>query len=322
MPEPAARPFALISPADQRIFHDTPICFDWEDTTDPDRGDSVTYSLIYSQDPLFETNYHIDGLTESDYTLHEELENYSTYYWKVKAVDSHDEVTWSLQTWTIQTFYAEPDIHVNPLFIDRLVYHNTTVTETISLTNLGELNCSFTLAKSQEWLEISPMEGDIPPGFTVEVEVEICSDGLMDGQYSDTIVIVSNDPDQGYIEVTTTIEVVSPFSCSITPVNSTVPRGGRLEFIVVIKNDTDEYKDFNLWIDLTLPDGSPYDKNPLVKPLTFSLGPWSEVESGGGLRVHPRAPLGGPYTITMKIGEYPIVVYCQDSFDFYITVRE
>jgi len=75
-----------------------PIFFDWEDVTDPS---GVTYILQIAKDESFTTLVLQEELTDSEYTLSEEVELESTkkdapYWWRVKAIDGADnESRWT-----------------------------------------------------------------------------------------------------------------------------------------------------------------------------------------------------------------------------------
>jgi hypothetical protein len=83
-------PFSLVSPADgERLL--TTLILDWEDTTDPD-GDQLTYTVLLSKgDSSFTDPIRKEGLAYSACLVAAEdgLEDLSTYYWKVQAIDQY-----------------------------------------------------------------------------------------------------------------------------------------------------------------------------------------------------------------------------------------
>lgn len=90
--------FDLISPADGSS-QSNDVDFNWNDTTDPDTGDTVTYHIQVDDDISFSSpEVDVSGLTNSDYTALG-LSG-GTYYWRVEAVDNHGYGRWSNQTWT------------------------------------------------------------------------------------------------------------------------------------------------------------------------------------------------------------------------------
>jgi len=82
-----ATPAPLLSLMDTKP--EQPILFDWQDVTDPS---GITYILQIAKDESFTTLVLQEELTESEYTLSEEMELESTkkdapYWWRVRAVD-------------------------------------------------------------------------------------------------------------------------------------------------------------------------------------------------------------------------------------------
>jgi len=85
--------FQLYSPADGDI-EITTVILDWQNTTDPD-GDNLTYQVLLSkEDETFSNPIHIDGILHSTYlvTADDGLEDLSTYYWKVLAIDAYGAI--------------------------------------------------------------------------------------------------------------------------------------------------------------------------------------------------------------------------------------
>lgn len=78
--------FSLVSPADGSAVNTQLPSLDWQDTTDPDPSDSVTYTLWYSEDPAFSARTEITGLAQSAYTVTANLTQFTSYYWRVYAV--------------------------------------------------------------------------------------------------------------------------------------------------------------------------------------------------------------------------------------------
>ncbi len=166
--------FSLLAPADGATVNDWPFC-DWEDSTDSD-GHDVTYDLWYSTDDTFGTHDEITDLTDSEYQfVTGELQNDSTYYWKVVATDSYDE-TWSTETWS---FYVAEGVGIE--FVElasqstddgvllswsiigdtpasvrvlRGLTQNDTLTQNGSVDISGELSGSAT-----SWLDVSGSAG-------------------------------------------------------------------------------------------------------------------------------------------------------------------
>jgi len=89
------RPYAfnIISPINGATEL-TSMVLDWEDTTDPD-GDDITYRVLLSQgDDSFTNPIRKEGIISSTCLIsHEDgIQDLSTYYWKVQAVDAYGAV--------------------------------------------------------------------------------------------------------------------------------------------------------------------------------------------------------------------------------------
>ena len=83
--------FNLLSPADRAVASNLKPLFDWADVADPDPYDSinVTYEFQVSRYPDFSLMASsASGLTVSSYVPPAGLQNYTTYYWRVRSTAS------------------------------------------------------------------------------------------------------------------------------------------------------------------------------------------------------------------------------------------
>jgi hypothetical protein len=87
----------LISPENGEEIFDTTPTLDWADVSDPS---GVTYQIQIDDDEDFSSPvYNVTGLTESTYTVPDELQLFVKYYWHVRAKDGANNVgDWS-DTW-------------------------------------------------------------------------------------------------------------------------------------------------------------------------------------------------------------------------------
>jgi outer membrane protein assembly factor BamB len=67
------------------------VTFEWNASTDPDNGDTVTYDLYVStnSDPTVSPIVEKKDLSTTQYTMEVTLTTHTTYYWKVVAKDNH-----------------------------------------------------------------------------------------------------------------------------------------------------------------------------------------------------------------------------------------
>jgi hypothetical protein len=117
--------FLLTSPANGSN-EKTVLLLDWEDASDPD-GDIVTYTVLISRDSTFSTvDYKMEEIAKSNFSIGIDagLEDLTTYYWKVLAVDSYGAVTESIQTREIIT----NNTNALPGIIEGYVYDANTST--------------------------------------------------------------------------------------------------------------------------------------------------------------------------------------------------
>lgn len=99
----------------------TSVLLDWTDAVDPN-GDKITYTVLLSrQDPDFTDPIRIECLNQSAGVMGagEGIEDLSTYYWKVQAIDEYGAVCQS----PVRTFYTNNTNPVWPCYIRGFVSH-------------------------------------------------------------------------------------------------------------------------------------------------------------------------------------------------------
>ncbi len=109
-------PFDLVYPEDCfdiSCAQHTTLALDWEDALNQDpETDTITYTVLLSKaDPAFTDPIYIEGLSNSGCVLGPEhgIEDLSTYYWKVQAIDEYGAVR---ESTSIRVFRTDND---NPL---------------------------------------------------------------------------------------------------------------------------------------------------------------------------------------------------------------
>ncbi|MBU1706590.1 right-handed parallel beta-helix repeat-containing protein, partial [bacterium] len=99
--------FDLISPADEDTLDVLAAEFQWEMGTDPDPGDSISYYRVYlALDSNFTTELDSQEVFETE-LLWESLRDDQTYWWRVKAFDTHNNSAFSNQVWNFHTYLCE-----------------------------------------------------------------------------------------------------------------------------------------------------------------------------------------------------------------------
>ncbi len=126
----APLPFDLYSPEDGETVNQDIVSVTWFSSTDPDTGDVITYRLDWSLDsefPLFETYSELTedttfvitdlvALFQEDDLEIDELPDDSTIYWRVKAIDSEGNSTWSWEFefgWSFNIYVPDPPVAFN-----------------------------------------------------------------------------------------------------------------------------------------------------------------------------------------------------------------
>lgn len=99
----APNAFSLLTPADESVHATTEVTLTWEEATDNDPNDVVTYDIFINdmEEPF------VTGLETTTYILLETMDD-STYNWTVRAVDSFGETTMANETWSFSIFMPEP----------------------------------------------------------------------------------------------------------------------------------------------------------------------------------------------------------------------
>ncbi|MBD3166622.1 hypothetical protein GF324_08485, partial [bacterium] len=98
--------FTLTSPADGTVSGSETVTLEWEEATDPDPGDIVTYTVYVSEtEGELGTAVATDLSTTSyEFTAVDDTQ----YWWTVEAVDSYGTGTLADVTWNFSTYIEEP----------------------------------------------------------------------------------------------------------------------------------------------------------------------------------------------------------------------
>jgi hypothetical protein len=307
-------PFSLLSPADAESITTSPVQFDWEDAIDPDEDD-VSYDFYYSEDSLFSRPGIIYDLAESEYCLESELSNFTTYYWKVKACDPHDSFTWSREVFRFLTCYPEAVCELDPEYFSFELCIDETVVDSLFIYNPGNIDLTFSISRNDSWLDVIPAEGSIPPESQKTIEVICCAAELLPGTYQDTLTVTTNAKENPVQYIPVTLNVRAPVTTLLECDSPIAPRRGYLEFRAGLTNMTDTVQQVDAWLDLYLIGGKPYKENPLEGPVTFTLGPYLKRVLDRTHYVPSNTPLGGPYTLYLRCGQYP-AVWDESWFEF------
>ncbi len=170
------------------------------------------------------------------------------------------------------------------------------------------------------FLRIEPLSGTVSPLGQSDVSVYAYGYGLEIGSYPAELSISSNDPQTPVLEVPVTVNVTSgtppPLQVTMTPQNPPIiipASGGSFQFTGGINNISASAQQFDVWILITLPNGSTYGPTLLRQGLILAPG-------GSISRIMMQnVPMGAPpgeYYHYLTVGFYPDSVISSAGFNF------
>ena len=102
----------------------------------------------------------------------------------------------------------------------------------------------------------------------------------------------------------------------LTPDTTEVVPGGSLGITAEITNSSLSDETFEVWLDVTMPDGRSLPWNPYMGPFELSLPPGGSVSRHVDLPIPGTAPVSGPWTLNLRSGNNPAGIISEDSFQF------
>ena len=94
-----------------------------------------------------------------------------------------------------------PDISIVPDSLQTTIWEGGAISASMTLLNEGTGILIFQLSDSAQWLSENPDSGSINPGGSLSVEITFDASLLTIGEYDDTILVASNDPDEPLVSV-------------------------------------------------------------------------------------------------------------------------
>jgi hypothetical protein len=181
----APEPFSLLSPTNAESLVTTEPTLAWEVAQDSDPGDSVVYTLYWSEDSGFGSSEPVIVGEETSYTFEPSvLQPSSTYYWKVRARDSYGLMRWSSPPdgWSFYIKAPEqPDLQLEAEVSDSGILLTWIIPEQLEATSCTVYRRA---AGSAAWEAVSTLgpgedgmveylDADAEPGVSYEYEVEV-----------------------------------------------------------------------------------------------------------------------------------------------------
>ncbi len=165
------------------------------------------------------------------------------------ASDDPDEPEESVVV-TVTVAAHAPEIEISTEIIEIHLVGHGSACDTLTIWNTGYANLTWQFDNTCESLYVRPGHGNVPPGQTDIVHV--CVDGteLTTGSWECTMTLLSNDEDEGAIEIEITVDVQIPdmsyshaawqgLMCGDT-VGFACPQGDGTALSVSIHDDTDQ----------------------------------------------------------------------------------
>jgi len=247
--------FNLSFPADNQLLLLSATDFAWQNSIDPDPGDSIVqYDIYWSKYPLF-TPTHTSGVSSVNSYSVTDLADNTTYYWKVYARDTTGRLTLCLSTFTVRVD------HTNSLpSAFNLLYSSGIVSQT---------------SPEFGW----SVSTDADPWDTVTYEVNYSSDnfitaissaGLTTTVFTPTVSLIENATYQWSVHAvdnkgavtcssTWTVKINAgneyPYAFSLsTPANNSIVFTNRPGFDWADSNDSDpgDYIRYTIWISTSM----------------------------------------------------------------------
>jgi len=166
------------------------------DGGDPDNGDTVTYKIYFgtNPDPPYCDTIGPYPWNQIRITWDPGQLNYNThYYWKIRAIDNHQDSTWG-PLWDFTTT-SEPEDPILSYSPDEIHFgtheQGWTGDDTFEIWNSGTGTLTYDISESLSWITVNPTSGS-STGEHDTITVNVVNTEGMLGYYSGNIDISSN----------------------------------------------------------------------------------------------------------------------------------
>ncbi len=184
-----------------------------------------------------------------------------------------------------------PEINISSTNLALSVVEGGSVDTVIVVGNEGDATLQVTsVTDDSNWLSEDPTTFDISAESSQDVTVTADATGLSVGQYSGTITVPSNDPDEAEVTVSVSLNVLPPPTpdISVSPANLalSVFEGGSVDTVIVVGNEGDARLEVTAvtddagWLDATPTDftvsaASNHDVTLTADATSLSAGQYS-----------------------------------------------
>ena len=84
------------------------------------------------------------------------------------------------------TYYPEAVCDVEPESFEFSVFFDDVITDTLFITNSGNIDLTYTIDWTADWLDVIPDEGSIPPESQESIQVTCIATDLLPDTYQPT----------------------------------------------------------------------------------------------------------------------------------------
>lgn len=216
----------------------TEISLTWTSPSDPGNGLASSYDIRYAEFPITEGNFdsasqalnepapQAAGSTES-FTL-TGLSPGTDYFIAMRSVDLFGNAS-AISNVVEQATNEPPVISISPSSFTENLQTAQTSSQVLSISNTGVGPLDFNLLlddTAADFASVSPADGTIASGTTLNVSVTFDANNLLEGTYHEDLIITSNDPLQDTLIVPLTLNVLNNGTPIATVDKDTVDFGG------------------------------------------------------------------------------------------------
>lgn len=198
----------------------TSVTLSWTSPSDPGNGSASVYDIRYSTSPITEENFASAtavpnppapkpaGSPESITITG--LAPGTTYYFAIKSADFFGNYS-AISNVLEQATNFPPVLSIAPedLTVDLQTGGSDVRTVNISNTGLGVLNFQLVSAGPGSFATPEVLEGSVPAGETLAVDITFSGNSLLPGTYSQIFLVQSNDPINDDVTLDLTLNVTS-----------------------------------------------------------------------------------------------------------------
>lgn len=186
-----------------------------------DDGIFSFFKKVSSEDGYDYLRFYIDGNMENEwagevdwseetYTISAGQHTFSWKYEKDYSVSGGSDCGWIDYIVVPSSSNPSPVLGVNTNSVSQLLFVSETTTDTIILSNIGEVEANYTItvenASTNDWLSASPESGTLATGEQQNVVLNFDATNISTGNYSTNLIIDYGA--KGQITIPVTLEVV------------------------------------------------------------------------------------------------------------------